>query len=100
MIQGNIKVIDAVSKKVVPLPVTPGTSLLATTPSQFLNELNIDRLCMPACEMPEVIVPDHLLTLLLSTLHLFVTWFEGLLFLIYYGVGSVTVAPSGFSFRV
>jgi AraC family transcriptional regulator len=99
MSQGNIKVIDAVSKKVVPLPVTPGTSLLATTPSQFLSELNIDRLYMSACEMPEVIVPNHLLTLQLSPQHLFETWEEGQLKQIYKGVGSVTLAPSGFRFR-
>lgn len=99
MSQGNIKVIDAVSKKVVPLPVTPGTSLLATTPPQFLSELNIDRLYMLACEMPEVIVPNHLLTLQLSPQHLFETWEEGQLKQIYKGVGSVTLAPSGFRFR-
>lgn len=99
MSQGNIKVIDAVSKKVVPLPVTPGSSLLATTPPQFLSELNIDRLYMSACEMPEVIVPNHLLTLQLSPQHLFETWEEGQLKQIYKGVGSVTLAPSGFRFR-
>ncbi|MUL38561.1 AraC family transcriptional regulator [Gloeocapsopsis dulcis] len=98
MVQGNIKVIDARSNKVVPLPVTPGTSLLATTSSQFLNELNIDRLCMPACETPEVIVSDHLLTLQLSPQHLFETREEGHLKQIHKGVGSVTLAPSGFRF--
>lgn len=99
MSQGNIKVIDAVSKKVVPLPVTPGSSLLAISPPQFLSELNIDRLYMSACEMPEVIVPNHLLTLQLSPQHLFETWEEGKLKQIYKGVGSVTLAPSGFRFR-
>jgi AraC family transcriptional regulator len=99
VVEGNIKVIDAVSKKVVPLPVTPGTSLLTTAPPQFLSELNIDRLYMSACEMPEVIVPAHLLTLQLSPQHLFETWEEGQLKQIYKGVGSVTLAPSGFRFR-
>ena len=99
MIQGNIKVIDPVSKKVVPLPITPGTSLLATTNFQFLQELNIDRLYMSACEMPEVLVCDHLLTLQLSPQHLFETWEEGQLKQINKGVGSVTLAPSGFRFR-
>lgn len=98
MVQGNIKVIDGGSNKVVPLPVTPGTSLLATTPFQFLNELNIDRLCMPACETPEVIVCDHLLTLQLSPQHLFETREEGQLKQIHKGFGSVTLAPSGFRF--
>ncbi|NMG06405.1 AraC family transcriptional regulator [Brasilonema sp. UFV-L1] len=99
MIQGNIKVIDAVSNKAVPLPVTPGTSLLATNSFQFLNELNIDRLYMSACEMPEVIVREHLLTLQLSPQHLFETWEDGQLKQIHKGVGSVTLAPAGFRFR-
>ncbi|GAA6621556.1 helix-turn-helix transcriptional regulator [Scytonema sp. NUACC26] len=98
MAQGNIKVIETRSNKIVPLPVTPGTSLLAKNPFQFLNELNIDRLCMPACETPEVIVCDHLLTLQLSPQHLFETWEEGQLKQIHKGVGSVTLAPSGFRF--
>ncbi|MGH7998328.1 MAG: AraC family transcriptional regulator, partial [Brasilonema sp.] len=99
MIQGNIKVIDAVSNKALPLPVTPGTSLLATTSFQFLNELNIDRLYMSAYEMPEVIVREHLLTLQLSPQHLFETWEEGQLKQIHKGVGSVTLPPAGFRFR-
>lgn len=99
MVQGNIKVINAKNKKVVSLPVTPGNSLLARTAPQFLSELNIDRLCMAACEMPEVIVPDHLLTLQLSPQHLFETWEEGQLKQIYKGVGSVTLAPAGYRFR-
>jgi len=99
MVEGNIKVIDARSNKFVPLPVTPGTSLLAAAPLQFCNGLNIDRLCMPACEMPEVIVPAHLLTLQLSLQHLFETWEEGQLKQIHKGVGSVTLAPAGFRFR-
>ncbi|MBD2105282.1 helix-turn-helix domain-containing protein [Leptolyngbya sp. FACHB-261] len=99
MRQGTIKVVDAVSKEVVPLPVTPGTSLLAKSSSQLLNELNIDRLRMPASEMPEVIVQDHLLTLQLSPQHLFETWEEGQLKQIHKGIGSVTLAPSGFRFR-
>ena len=98
MVQGNIKVIDAGSNKVVPLPVTPGTSLLSTDSFQFPNELSIDRLCMPACEMPEVIVCDHLLTLQLSPPHLFETREEGKLKQIHKGIGSVTLAPSGFRF--
>ncbi len=98
MVQGNIKVIDTRSNKVVPLPITPGTSLLAKTSFQFLNELNIDRLCMPACETPELIVCDHLLTLQLSPQHLFETCEEGQLKQIHKGVGSVTLAPSGFRF--
>jgi AraC family transcriptional regulator len=98
MVQGNIKVIDAESNKIVRLPVAPGTSLLATTPFQFSNELNIDRLCMPACETPEVIVCDHLLTLQLSPQHLFETREGGQLRQIYKGVGSVTLAPAGFRF--
>ena len=98
MVQGNIKVIDARSSKVVPLPVGEGTSLLATTSFQFSNELSIDRLCMPACEMPEVIVCDHLLTLQMSGQHLFETREEGQLKQIHKGVGSVTLAPSGFRF--
>ncbi len=99
MIQGNIKVIEAVSNKVVPLPITPGTSLLAKDSLQFLNELSIDRLFMSACEMPEVIVREHLLTLQLSPQHLLETWEEGQLIQIQKQVGSVTLAPSGFRFR-
>ena len=98
MVQGNIRVIDARSNKAVPLPVTPGTSLLAAAPSEFLNELNVDRLSMPACETPEVIVCDHLLTLQLSPEHLFETREEGQLKQIHKGAGSVTLAPSGFRF--
>jgi AraC family transcriptional regulator len=98
VVQGNIRVIDARSSQAVSLPVTPGTSLLAATPSQFLNELNVDRLSMPACETPEVIVCDHLLTLQLSPEHLFETREEGQLRQIHKGVGSVTLAPSGFRF--
>lgn len=98
MVQGNIRVIDAESNKAVSLPVTPGTSLLATAPLQFLSELKIDRLSMPACETPEVIVYDHLLTLQLSPEHLFETREAGQLKQIRKGVGSVTLAPSGFRF--
>lgn len=96
--QGKIKVVDAGSNKVVPLPVTPGTSLLATTPLQFSNELNIDRLSMPACESPEVIVRDHLLTLQLSPQHVFETREKGQLKQIQKEFGSVTLAPAGFRF--
>jgi AraC family transcriptional regulator len=98
MVQGSIRVIDAESNKTVPLPVTPGTSLLAAAPVQFFNELKVDRLSMPACETPEVIVCDHLLTLQLSPEHLFETREKGQLKQIYKGVGSVTFAPSGFRF--
>lgn len=98
MVQGNIKVIDAKSNKAVPLPVTPGTSLLAAAPFQLLNELNIDRLQMPACETPEVIVCDPLLTLQLSPEHLFETREERQLKQVRKGVGSVTLAPAGFRF--
>lgn len=99
MVQGNINVVEARSSKVVPLPVTSGTSLLSTTSSpRFLNELKIDRLFMPASETPEVIVCDHLLTLQLSPQHLFETKEEGQLKQIYKDVGSVTLAPSGFRF--
>lgn len=98
MVQENIKVIDAKSNAFVPLPVTPGTSLLATAPFESLNDLNIDHLYMPACETPEVIVCDHLLTLQLSPQHLFETREEGQFKQIHKGVGSVTLAPSGFRF--
>lgn len=98
MVEG-IKVIDVRSNKFVPFPATPGSSLLATAPLQNCNGLNIDRLCMPACEMPEVIVPTHLLTLQLSPRHLFETREEGQLKQIHKGVGSVTLAPAGFRFR-
>jgi len=98
MVRGNIRVVDAESNKTVPLPVTPGTSLLAVPPSQFLNGLNLDRLSMPACETPEVVVCDHLLTLQLSPEHLFETREKGQLKQIHKGVGSVTFAPSGFRF--
>jgi AraC family transcriptional regulator len=98
MLQG-IKVIEAASNRVVPLPITSGTSLLATTPLPSVNGLNLDRLSMPESEMPEVIVPDHLLTLQLSPPHLLETWEEGHLKQISKGIGSVTLAPSGFRFR-
>lgn len=78
--------------------MTPGTSLLAATPIQFLNELKVDRLQMPACETPEVIVCDHLLTLQLSSEHLFETREERQLKQVRKGVGSVTLAPAGFRF--
>lgn len=53
---------------------------------------------MPACETPEVIVCDHLSTLQLSAQHLFETREEGHLKQIHKGIGSVTLAPSGFRF--
>lgn len=98
MVRGDIKVIDARTKEVVSLPVTPGRSLLRATPFKLSKGLNVDRLFMEAGESPEIVVCDHLLTLQMSPQHLFETRDRGQLKQITKDVGSVTLAPAGFRF--
>lgn len=99
MSESRIRVIDVVNDRLVPLPVTPGSSLLKTTTTPQWDGICVDRLYMPPYESPEVMVQEHLLTIQLSQPHIFEFPEKGQLHRIRKFPGSISLAPSGFRFQ-